>query len=279
MEITPLQLLTFYNAVANDGKMMKPYLVSEIRQFGNVVETFSPIVVDEQIAKIETVKKAQQLLEGVVDNGTANNIKPANYRVAGKTGTAQRNYSKIKKGEKLKYQASFAGYFPANNPVYSCIVVINDPNKGQFYGSQVAAPVFKEISDRCFVKETTSQIPINKRLKGKLTYRQLPTYSIGYKDDFRTVLSFLELNYRKKTSTNWTVMDVDSSAMILKPIADTPQKVVPNVVGMGLRDAVYKLEEQGITVYVVNGKGKVVKQSISPGVKVRMGMRVYLTLK
>ena len=74
-------------------------------------------------------------------------------------------------------------------------------------------------------------------------------------------------------------MDVDSSAMILKPIADTPQKVVPNVVGMGLRDAVYKLEEQGITVYVVNGKGKVVKQSISPGVKVRMGMRVYLTLK
>lgn len=279
MEITPLQLLTFYNAVANDGKMMKPYLVSEIRQFGNVVETFSPIVVDEQIAKIETVKKAQQLLEGVVDNGTANNIKPANYRVAGKTGTAQRNYSKIKKGEKLKYQASFAGYFPANNPVYSCIVVINDPNKGQFYGSQVAAPVFKEISDRCFVKETTSQIPINKRPKGKLTYRQLPTYSIGYKDDFRTVLSFLELNYRKKTSTNWTVMDVDSSAMILKPIADTPQKVVPNVVGMGLRDAVYKLEEQGITVYVVNGKGKVVKQSISPGVKVRMGMRVYLTLK
>ena len=279
MEITPLQLLTFYNAVANDGRMMKPYLVSEIRQFGNVVEAFSPIVIDEQIANSETIKKAKQLLEGVVENGTANNIKSVNYRIAGKTGTAQRNYSKIKKGEKLKYQASFAGYFPSNNPIYSCIVVINDPNKGQFYGSQVAAPVFKEISDRCFVKETISQIPINKRPKVKLSYRHLPSYSIGYKEDYSTVLSFLGLNYHKKASTDWTVMDIDSSAMVLKPIAEIPQKVVPNVVGMGLRDAVFKLEEQGITVYVVNGKGKVVRQSVRPGVKARMGMRVYLTLK
>ena len=279
MEITPLQLLTFYNAVANDGRMMKPYLVSEIRQFGNVVEEFAPIVIDERIASLKTIKKAKQLLEGVVENGTANNIKPVNYRIAGKTGTAQRNYSKIKKGEKLKYQASFAGYFPSSNPMYSCIVVINDPNKGQFYGSQVAAPVFKEISDRCFVKETTSQIPINKRPKVKLSYRQLPSYSIGYKDDYSTVLSFLELDYDKKAGTDWIVMDIDSSAMVFKPIADIPKKVVPNVVGMGLRDAVFKLEEQGISVYVVNGKGKVVKQSIRPGIKARMGMRMYLTLK
>lgn len=279
MEITPLQLLTFYNAVANDGRMMKPYLVSEIRQFGNVVEEFAPTVIDEQIASLKTIKKAKQLLEGVVENGTANNIKPVNYRIAGKTGTAQRNYSKIKKGEKLKYQASFVGYFPSSNPMYSCIVVINDPNKGQFYGSQVAAPVFREISDRCFVKETTSQIPINKRPKGKLSYRQLPSYSIGYKDDYSTVLSFLELDYDKKAGTDWIVMDIDSSAMVLKPIADIPKKVVPNVVGMGLRDAVFKLEEQGISVYVVNGKGKVVKQSIRPGIKARMGMRMYLTLK
>lgn len=279
MEITPLQLLTFYNAVANDGRMMKPYLVSEIRQFGNVVEEFAPTVIDEQIASLKTIKKAKQLLEGVVENGTANNIKPVNYRIAGKTGTAQRNYSKIKKGEKLKYQASFVGYFPSSNPMYSCIVVINDPNKGQFYGSQVAAPVFREISDRCFVKETTSQIPINKRPKVKLSYRQLPSYSIGYKDDYSTVLSFLELDYDKKAGTDWIVMDIDSSAMVLKPIADIPKKVVPNVVGMGLRDAVFKLEEQGISVYVVNGKGKVVKQSIRPGIKARMGMRMYLTLK
>ena len=279
MEITPLQLLTFYNAVANDGRMMKPYLVSEIRQFGNVVEEFAPIVIDERIASLKTIKKAKQLLEGVVENGTANNIKPVNYRIAGKTGTAQRNYSKIKKGEKLKYQASFVGYFPSSNPMYSCIVVINDPNKGQFYGSQVAAPVFKEISDRCFVKETTSQIPINKRPKVKLSYRQLPSYSIGYKDDYSTVLSFLELDYDKKAGTDWIVMDIDSSAMVFKPIADIPKKVVPNVVGMGLRDAVFKLEEQGISVYVVNGKGKVVKQSIRPGIKARMGMRMYLTLK
>jgi len=278
METTPLQLLTFYNAVANDGRMMKPYLVSEIRRFGNAIETFSPEVIDEQIARPSTIQKAQELLEGVVENGTANNIKPLTYRIAGKTGTAQRNYSKIKKGEKLKYQASFAGYFPANKPAYSCIVVITDP-EGQFYGSQVAAPVFKEIADRCYVKETNSQIPINKRPKVALNYRELPTYSIGYKEDYQTVLNYLGLEYNKKAKTTWTVMDVDSSAMILKPVIKTPKKVVPNVVGMGLRDAVFKLEEQGITVYVVNGKGKVVKQSVRPGVKARMGMRVYLTLK
>lgn len=278
MEITPLQLLTFYNAVANNGRMMKPYLVSEIRRFGSAIETFSPQVIDEEIARPSTIEKAQQLLEGVVENGTANNIQPSTYSIAGKTGTAQRNYSKIKKGEKLKYQASFAGYFPANKPTYSCIVVITDP-EGQFYGSQVAAPVFKEISDNCYVKETSSQVAINKRKKIELTYRTLPSYSTGYKEDYQTVLNYLDIAYNKKAKTTWTVMDVDSSSMILKPITKTPKKIVPNVVGMGLRDAVYKLEEQGISVYVVNGKGKVVKQSVKPGVKARSGMRVYLTLK
>lgn len=278
MEITPLQLLTFYNAVANDGRMMKPYLVSEIRRFGDAIETFEPVIIDEEIARPSTIKKAQQLLEGVVENGTANNIKPSTYRIAGKTGTAQRNYSKIKKGEKLKYQASFAGYFPANKPAYSCIVVITDP-EGQFYGSQVAAPVFKEIADRCYVKETNSQIAINKRPQVDLTYRELPTYSMGYKSDYNVVLNYLGLDYNKKARTTWAVMDIDSSAMVLKPINKTPGKVVPNVVGMGLRDAIFKLEEEGISVYVVQGKGKVVKQSVKPGVKVQMGDRIYLTLK
>jgi cell division protein FtsI (penicillin-binding protein 3) len=279
MELTPLQLLNLYNTVANGGKMMKPYLVSEIQRFGKTIETFEPQVIDNQIAKPSTIKKVRQLLEGVVENGTANNIKPTTYRIAGKTGTAQKNYSKIKQGERLKYQASFAGYFPANNPAYSCIVVIADPNTGQFYGSQVAAPVFKEIADRCFVKETKSQIAINKNPKVPLTYRQLPVYSLGYRKDFEVALDYLGLKYNKNVLTDWIVMDIDSSSMLLQPRIEKIKKIVPNVVGMGLRDAVYKMEEKGIKIYVVKGKGKVTSQSVAAGREIKRGMRVYLTLE
>ncbi|MFT5834457.1 MAG: cell division protein FtsI (penicillin-binding protein 3) [Cognaticolwellia sp.] len=278
LELTPLQLLTLYNSVANNGKMMKPYLVSEIQRLGKTIESFEPEVLDEAIAKPSTIDKAQQLLEGVVENGTANNIKPRTYRIAGKTGTAQTNYSKIKKGERLKYQASFAGYFPANNPAYSCIVVITEPTSGQFYGSQVAAPVFKEIADKCYVKETKSQIAINQNPKVDLTHRQLPVYSLGYRADFFTALNYLDLNYNKNVKSDWIVMDIDSSSMLLQSQIERLRKVVPNVVGMGLRDAVYKMEEKGIQVRVVNGKGKVKSQSVKAGRTVRMGMEVYLTL-
>lgn len=279
MELTPLQILNLYNSVANGGKMMKPYLVSEVQRFGKTIETFEPQVIDNQIARPSTIKKVRQLLEGVVENGTANNIKPVTYRIAGKTGTAQRNYSKIKAGEQLKYQASFAGYFPANNPAYSCIVVITDPNTGQFYGSQVAAPVFKEIADRCYVKETKSQMAINRNPKVPLTYRSLPVYSLGYRKDFEVALNYLDLKYNKDVLTDWIVMDIDSSALSLQPRVEKLKKVVPNVIGMGLRDAVYKMEEKGIKIYVVKGKGKVVSQSVSPGREIKRGMRVYLTLE
>lgn len=279
MELTPLQLLNLYNSVANGGKMMKPYLVSEVQRFGKTIETFEPEVIDNQIARPSTIKKVQQLLEGVVENGTANNIKPITYRIAGKTGTAQRNYSKIKKGERLKYQASFAGYFPANNPAYSCIVVITDPNTGQFYGSQVAAPVFKEIADKCYVKETKSQIAINQNPKVPLTYQKLPVYSLGYRKDFEVALNYLDLKYNKDVLTDWIVMDIDSSSMLLQPRVEKVKKVVPNVIGMGLRDAIYKMEEKGIRIYVVKGKGKVVSQSVKAGREIKMGMRVYLTLE
>jgi cell division protein FtsI (penicillin-binding protein 3) len=278
MEITPLQLLTFYNAVANDGRMMKPYLVSEIQRFGKTMETFGPIAIDEQIARPSTIKKAKELLEGVVEKGTANNIRPNSYRIAGKTGTAQRNYAKLAKGEALKYQASFAGYFPADNPVYSCIIVITDP-KGEFYGSRVAAPVFKEIADKCHVKETASHIAVNERPRPEFTHRQLPVYSIGYTEDYKTALSYLGLNYNNNVESDWTIVDIDSSSMLLQGQKRIPKKVVPNVKGMGLRDAVYKLEEQGVTVFVVKGKGKVTQQSVPAGRTVKMGMRMYLTLK
>ena len=146
--ITPLQMLTFYNAVANGGVMVRPYLVSEVREYGHTIEQFHPEIIDGGICSKETIKKLQTILEGVVQNGTAKNLRDPNYEIAGKTGTAQ--IADKKHGYQKVYQSSFAGYFPADDPQYSCIVVINAPSNGVYYGSTVAGPVFKEISDKIF---------------------------------------------------------------------------------------------------------------------------------
>lgn len=148
LQLTPLQTLAFYNAVANDGKMVRPLFVTEIKDGETTKETFEPVVINEQIASNATIKKAKSLLEGVVIRGTGRRVfKNSPYRVAGKTGTA-----KISEGGKYHkiYNASFVGYFPADNPKYSCIVVINKPTAGKYYGGSVAAPAFKEIADKLY---------------------------------------------------------------------------------------------------------------------------------
>jgi hypothetical protein len=147
-QVTPLQMLTLYNAVANDGKMMKPYLVEAITESGHIIESFRPQTIDKQIASEKTIGKAQELLEGVALRGTASKIPSPHVTFAGKTGTAVIDYYLPDDGRK-NYQASFAGYFPMENPRYSCIVLINDPLGGRYYGSSVALPVFIEIAEQC----------------------------------------------------------------------------------------------------------------------------------
>ena len=146
LQLTPLQLLNFYNAVANDGTMMKPYLVSRIEDNGVLLKQFEPRVLKSNIAKPQTIAMAKELLRGVVQRGTAKNLETANFTFAGKTGTTRVEY--WKEGAK-QYNASFAGYFPAEQPKYSMIVTIYKPS-GAYYGSTVAAPVFKEIAEKCF---------------------------------------------------------------------------------------------------------------------------------
>ena len=148
VSFTPLQMLTFYNAIANNGVVVKPQVVTRIMQHGIVEESFEPEILNSSICSQETVKKLQALLEGVVERGTATNIKSDKLRMAGKTGTCQLNYWK---GDH-EYQASFAGYFPADDPKYSCIVVVNNPEytKG-YYGSLVAAPVFRAIAEEVYL--------------------------------------------------------------------------------------------------------------------------------
>ena len=152
VQLTPLQILTFYNAVANDGRMMRPRFVTEIRRNGNVIRSFGPEVIINSIASRSTIRKAKKMLEGVVEHGTATNLKDADYKIAGKTGTAQIAKEKYgyRSGSRISYQASFVGYFPAENPLYSCIVVVNAPSNSVYYGNLVAGPVFKEISDKVY---------------------------------------------------------------------------------------------------------------------------------
>ena len=148
VELTPLQTLSIYNAVANNGTMIKPIFVSQIRENGRVIENFETEILNPAICSKETLKELQTLLEGVVERGTARNIYSKDIRMAGKTGTSLLNYWKSTK----EYQASFAGYFPAEDPKYSCIVVVNNPNiyKG-YYGNIVAAPIFQSIAEEIYL--------------------------------------------------------------------------------------------------------------------------------
>lgn len=276
VQLTPLQTLTFFNAVANNGTIMKPYLVSEVQKFGETMEVFKPTVVKKKIASNSTLKYARELLEGVVDSGTAAKLKTEDYNFAGKTGTAQINYQRFASGTRVGgYQASFAGYFPAENPVYSCIVVIYNPRQAGYYGADVAGPVFREIADKVFSSKTDLHAPLNTLPKPKLVARQLPNMDIGYREDLKFVLNELNIQYYGNPESEFGVLDSrnDSVTILDRRIIEN---LVPNVVGMGLRDALYALENQGLKVQV-NGFGKVVNQSIAPGTRVR-GQQIKITL-
>ena len=276
LQLTPLQLLNLYNAVANDGVMMKPYLVTEIQRYGDVIKKFKPTVTKRKLASKRTIEKVKVLLEGVVENGTAKKLKSNRYRFAGKTGTAQINYKKTKRKSELKYRASFAGYFPAENPVYSCIVVITNPREHGIYGGEVAGPVFREIADKCFTSKIELQVAVNDQAKPKLVNNRLPNLNIGRRQDMETVLRYLDLPFVTHTNAHWVVSQVDHDTLnIVK--RTIKKEIVPNVVGMGLRDALYILENLGLVVQI-NGVGKVVRQSIIPGTTIK-GQTIKITLR
>lgn len=277
LKMTPLQILAFYNAVANDGKYMKPYLVNEIQEYGKTIEKFEPKVVKKTIASSNTIRKAQRMLTGVVERGTAKKIKADNYRMAGKTGTAIINYRKNLPAKFRKYQASFAGYFPAENPKYSCIVVINHPKQNGIYGGEVAAPVFREIADRCFVTHIDLQSPINAEAKPQLVAAKLPRIYSGYTDDLEESLLRLDLPVRSRTRADWASPRMIYGDSLELNRRQVNRGKVPDVRGMGLRDAMYLLGNEGLQVKA-KGIGRVTTQSIKPGTTTR-GQTVFLDLK
>lgn len=279
MRLTPLQLLTFYNAVANDGRMMKPYLVQAVQRYGEIINEFAPTVIKRRIATDRSLKLVRQLLKGVVDNGTAHKLRTDQYDFAGKTGTAQINYRRTSASSNKigGYRASFVGYFPAENPKYSCIVVIHRPRKNGFYGSDVAGPVFREIADNAMATTPDATEPINAKPFAKLEGNKLPGFDVGQKDDLKTVMNYLDFNYFGQPETEMASIRTRKDSIIFQDRTLAAKKV-PNVIGMGLKNALYALENKGYQV-AIDGFGKVVGQSIPPGTILRRGRTVKITLR
>jgi len=262
--MTPLQVLNFYNAVANGGTLMKPLLVTEILRGDKVLQTFDPEVLLHDIASPETISAVQEMMEDVVTKGTARNIKTDKYNFAGKTGTASVNYTKTDT-EKKKYNASFVGYFPAEKPKYSMIVVIYEPHQ-EYYGNKVAAPAFRAIADRCFALKTELQEQLKDNTEGNIT-ASIIKKEAGYLNDFKEVLDYVEMDYQQRTDKQWVNLNPNESRIAVESKIIKPE-VVPDVVGMGVRDAVYVLENLGLNVDL-SGRGKVTRQSILPGTLLR----------
>ncbi|MEJ5054780.1 penicillin-binding protein [Sphingobacterium sp. MYb382] len=272
LRLTPLQTLMLYNAVANDGKLVAPLFVKEIRHLGNTVQHFEARVVSKQIASKGAIDKAKKMLEGVMTEGTGKRLSSPLYTSAGKTGTAQMNDGTKGYGAR-RYQSSFAGYFPAENPKYSIIVVIRNPRKG-YYGGAIAGPVFKELADMVYANDMSLHGTLDAR-KVNTAGTKVPLTLAGSKEASTKVYEELGLH---PANLNALVQGRDSAAKLL-PFAELQVKegVVPNVLGMGLSDAVFAMENAGFKTRI-SGKGRVVTQSLLAGENFKTGTSINLVL-
>lgn len=272
LRLTPLQTLALYNAVANDGKLLAPLFVKEIRHLGNTVERFEAKVINKQIASKKAIDQMQAMLAGVMTEGTGRRLSSPLYSSAGKTGTAQMNDGAKGYGAR-RYQSSFAGYFPAENPKYSMIVVIRNPRKG-YYGGAIAGPVFKELADMIYANDLSLQGTFANRRVNTAGEKMPPTLR-GSREASSAVYQVLGFN-----QPNWnTIAQTVDSTVGSSPFTEVQIKegVVPNVMGMGLSDAIFTMENAGFKTKV-SGWGKVVSQSLVGGAKFKVGTPVELAL-
>lgn len=274
--VSPLQTLMLYNAIANNGTMMKPYLVDAVQENGINIQENQPQVLEESVCSKKTLKLLRECLEGVCIEGTAADLfKGAAYKVAGKTGTALMANGNKGYSEHI-YQSAFAGYFPADHPQYSCIVVIrNKPFAPVYYGAKVAGPVFKEIADKLYAQNIDESRSIK-----QLALKKDSSYALyaGATEDMKEVLEALNMKYRDSSSVQdeWSRMYVANAQAVLnnRPL---PTNTMPDTRGMGLKDVLYVLENKHLKV-VFHGKGKVTSQSIAPGTPVTKHETVIIEL-
>jgi cell division protein FtsI (penicillin-binding protein 3) len=270
-EISPLHTLALYNAVANDGKMIKPMFVTSISQADEVRKVFDTEVINPKICSRKTLNQLKLLLEGVVDRGTAKNLRNSYYRIAGKTGTAQ--ILKDNKYEK-KYITSFVGYFPAHDPKFSAIVLIKNPKGIYQYGNSVAGPVFKEIADNIYSRDLELHMTMQK--KEVLEQGVFPTIRAGKQDELTMLCNELGISNHSNTDEEWIkAVKNGNSVNWRKNVVVKDQ--VPDVNGMTLRDAIYLLEKSGMRVEH-HGRGRVSDQSLAPGTRISKGTRIHIRL-
>lgn len=275
ISITPLQTLTFYNAIANNGKMVQPRFVKEIRYHGKLVKRFDTEVLQSSVCSKATLHKVRRILEGVVETGTAKNLKNPQIKIAGKTGTNQIYNKKYgyKSHSEVSYQASFAGYFPADEPKYSCIVVVNSPSKNVYYGNMVAGPVFLEIARKVYATSTDMH-PMIARNKDSV---DLPYTKTGNRDELRKAIKELDIDVEKgHINADWVNTEKKAEAVEFSK-RNIINGLVPNVVSMGAKDAIYLLENAGLKVRLL-GRGTVRSQSIMPGTTIRKGDQIILEM-
>ncbi|PID90973.1 MAG: hypothetical protein CSA97_00135 [Bacteroidetes bacterium] len=278
VELTPLQILTFYNAIANDGRMVAPRFVTELQRDGRTVETYPVRELVASICSPQTLEQVRSVLKGVVDSGTAKNLRAEKYKIAGKTGTAQiaRNDKGYKLGGKVRYQASFAGYFPADAPQYSCIVVVSSPTKQSYYGNRVAGPIFRKIVDKVYGTraEWFPKKEGSRRMAAQYCKR-------GLAEPLMESLDQLGVAVQDKSSgADWVTPIRGKEEVVVHSSGGSHSVgglVVPNVQGMPLNDALFALENAGLRVRV-RGRGSVKAQSVSPGTKLQAGTVVELTM-
>jgi cell division protein FtsI (penicillin-binding protein 3) len=240
VSLTPLQTLTFYNAIANDGEMVKPRLIKEVKEWNRTIQKFDKEVINPSICSKETVVMVKQLMKNVVESkhGTGHRLYSANFSMAGKTGTTQKNYV-AKDPDKLKYISTFAGYFPAEHPKYSCIVVIHEPDRSVgYYGADVSGPVFKSIAQKVYANN-----PLIDEVEMQIA--EAPELN----DSYQKYYVEAQKKYNK----------------------------VPNVQGMSGMDAISILENLGLEVEV-KGNGRVKKQSVSQGTDLKKVVKIVLEL-
>ncbi len=276
-KLTPLQTLNFYNTVANNGKMMRPQFVREIRAKGQLIKSFPPEVINPAICSQSTIDKAREMMEGVVKNGTATFLRTAPYQIAAKTGTAQialGNKGYTQDGKKT-YMASLCGYFPAKDPLYSIIIVVSAPSKAAYYGNEVAGPVFREIADKVYSNSKEIHKPLQVDTARAIVH--VPFVKSGKKSDVQVIAKVLSLKTAiTDENANYVWAQINKETFQLKGLA-TKESEVPQLVGMGLRDALTILENQKITVKVI-GRGVIKKQSLAAGTRVMKGAKITIEL-
>ena len=273
-QIPPITTVNFYNGIANNGKMLRPRLVKAILKNGEVVKDFPVVVLREHMAKPEAVKNIQDCLESVVSIGLGKKAGSPFFHVSGKTGTAQ---IWTKNGFAAQYLVSFAGYFPSEHPLYSCIVCIQKGAPAS--GGGMCAPVFKRVAETVMAQRRSTDYT---SVRDTMNCLQ-PLVCAGNINAAQTILEQLNIKFQSALNSSdentltWGVARTDGSGVTLNSVSVPKDEIVPDVRGYGLRDAVYRLERMGLRVRV-RGIGRVSSQNLQPGYRFKRGQQIELIL-